>query len=166
MKLLTVENSTFEMNEVPEEVDDIRFCVIDYTDPKDPDYIFIPLLFLESFNSPAIDLRLGNHRIQMPLDWSIIIGDKNTGELEILSLKQLNDRSFEAFSFNPISGYMPEFQEIEILNVFPDVKWYFPKLKYGHLLAVPIENCAEPKCCFFVKDANKIPELLDITSLV
>jgi hypothetical protein len=166
MKILTAENLPFEMNNIPDEIGDIRYCVIDYTDHQNVDYIFIPLLFLESFNSPAVDLRLGRHRIQMPIDWSIVIGDKNSGDLEILSLKQLNDREFEAFSINPISGYMPHFHDIEILNVFPDVKWYFPKLKYGHLLAVPLTEGEKPECAFFVKDVNKIPDHLDITQLV
>jgi hypothetical protein len=166
MRILTTDNNTFEMNIIPDEIDDIRYCVLDYTDSSNVDYIFIPLLFLESFNSPAVDLRLGKYRIQMPMDWSMIIGDKNSGDLEIISLKQINDRPFEAFSMNPIAGYMPYFHDIEIMNVFPDVKWHFPKLKYGHILAAPIEDKESPLCCFFVKDTNKIPEILDITQMV
>lgn len=166
MRILTTDNSTFEMNNIPDEVDDIRYCVLDYSDQQNIDYLFIPLLFLESFNSPAVDLRLGKYRLQMPMDWSIVIGDKNSGDLEIISLKQLNDRPFDAFSINPINGYIPHFHDIEIMNVFPDVKWYFPKLKYGHLLAAPLSDDPSPLCCFFVKDTNKIPESLDITQLV
>jgi hypothetical protein len=166
MKILTADNVHFEMNNIPDEIDDIRYCVLDYSDQANIDYIFIPLLFLESFNSPVVDLRLGKHRIQMPIDWSIVIGDKNSGDLEILSLKQLNDREFDAFAINPINGYMPHFHDIEIINVFPDIKWYFPKLKYGHLLAVPLGDGESPQCVFFVKDTNKIPDSLDITQLV
>lgn len=166
MRVLTTENVTFEMNNVPDEVDDVRYCVLDYSDQANVDYMFIPLLFLESFNAPAVDLRIGNHHVQMPMDWSIVIGDKNSGELEIMCLKQLNDRQFDAFAMNPISGYMPHFFDIEIMNVFPDVKWYFPKLKYGHLLAAPLDDSDSPLCCFFVKDTNKIPDSLDITQMV
>ena len=166
MKILTVDNKPFSMNDVPDEVDDIRYCVLDYTDPANVDYIFIPLMFLESFNKSSVDLRIGNYRIQMPSDWSIVIGDKHSGELEVISLKQLNDREFDVFAINPISGYMPEFLDIEIMNVFPDVKWYFPKLKYGHILAVPLSGSEKSLCAYFVKDVNKIPESLDITQMV
>lgn len=166
MRILTVENKPFSMNDVPDVVDDIRYCVLDYTDQKNVDYIFIPLMFLESFNKSAVDLRIGNHRIQMPSDWSVIIGDKHSGELEVLSLKQINDREFTVFVMNPISGFMPEFPDIEIVNVFPDVKWYFPKLKYGHILAVPLGTEPNAPCAFFLKDTNKIPEVLDITQMV
>ena len=45
MRLLVLDNnSSFEINEIPDEVDDIRFCVLDNSDPKNPDYFFIPLI--------------------------------------------------------------------------------------------------------------------------
>jgi len=166
MKILTVENTSTDMNDIPDEIDDLRYCVIDYSDPNNVDYIFIPLVFLESYNSAVADIRIGKHRINIPMDWSIIIGDKNSGELEIIEIKKLNDRSFDAFTINPISGYMPQFLDIDIMNVFPDSKWYFPKLKFGHILAIPMENCEKPLCCFMVKETNRIPESLDITQLV
>ena len=163
------------MNDVPDILDDdvpgnklvdLRYCVLDYTDANNVDYMFIPLLFLESFNAPSVDLRIGKYHIQMPIDWSVVIGDKHSGELEVIELKKLNDRPFQVFSINPISGYMPQFLNITITNIFPDVKWYFPKLKYGHLLAVPLSFEEKPLCVFFVKDFNKLPEILDITQMV
>lgn len=166
MRILTIDNKSFSMNDVPDNVEDIRYGVLDYSDPNNVDYLFIPLLFLESFNAPAVDLRIGEYRIQMPMDWSIVIGDKNSGDLEVIELKKLNDRPFQVFGLNPIAGYMPEFLDIEIVNIFPDVRWYFPKLKYGHLLAVPLSMQAKPTCVFCVKDTNRIPEILDITQMV
>jgi hypothetical protein len=166
MRILTEENKSLSMNDVPDEVDDLRYCVLDYTDHANIDYIFIPLIFLETFNKPCVDLRVGKYRIQLPSDWSIVIGDKNSGEVEILNLKQLNDRPFDAFVLNPLSGYIPEFLDIEIMNIFPDMKWYFPKLKYGHLLAVPLDIKDKSNCIFVVKDTNKIPDILDITQMV
>lgn len=166
MRILTVDNVPFSMNNVPDNVDDLRYCVLDYSDQRHIDYVFIPLLFLESFNCPAVDLRIGQYRIQMPIDWHIIIGPNSDGECELVNLKQINDRSFQAFTMNPIRGYMPNFLDIEILNIFPDVNWYFPKMKYGHLLCVPLEDKEKPQCCFFVKETNRIPESLDITQMV
>lgn len=56
MRILTLDNQSFEMNKIPDEVEDMRFCILDNSDPKDPDYFFIPLIFLESFNAPALVL--------------------------------------------------------------------------------------------------------------
>lgn len=166
MKILTNENHSYNLNEVPDDVDDLRFGVLDYSDQNAVDYYFMPLIFLESFNSPCVDMRIGKHNLQMPLDWSVIIGDKNTGEMEIMPLIYLNDKDFEIFCYNPIDGYMPHFLRLEVLNIWPDVKWYFPKLKNGHLLAVPLSDGVRPLCAYFLKDIGKIPESLDIRKLV
>lgn len=188
IRILTAENTTFSMNDVPSEVEDIRYCVLDYSNQENVDYYFMPLIFLESFSSPAALLRLGPYQLQVPLDWSIVIGEKHFGDIEIIGLMALNDRDFSAFCINPIDGYMPNFFDIEIINVFPDVKWFFPKLKFGHILAVPLryqvtppsqmgettlrnqsgEIMADrkgPPCAFFVRDVNKLPDTLDIRKI-
>jgi hypothetical protein len=125
----------------------------------------MPLVFLESFNSPCVDIKIGPFNIQMPLDWSVVIGDINLGELEVMPLIYLNDKDFDVFAINPISGYMPRYLKFEILNIWADVKWYFPKLKNGHLLAVPLQDTTAPLCALFIKDIGKIPECLDIRQI-
>jgi hypothetical protein len=165
MRILLPDNISFNMEEVPNQVDDLRYCVLDYSNQADVDFYFIPLIFLDQFPRPAADLQIGNYRIQMPLDWSIIIADKHLGAMEIVELKHLNDRDFDAFVLNPINGYMPQFLEITIQNVFPDVTWNIPKLKRGHILAVPLSDTPGAPCAFFVKDTNKLPDGLDISKV-
>ena len=162
MKILTVDNKTYELDEIPDQVEDLRYGVLDYSDPKNVDYYFVPLVFLESFYSPAAVLQIGDHQINVPLDWSMVICDQEVGEPEVVNLMSLNDRGFHAFVFNPITGFSPKYLEIQIKNVYTDVKWYAPKLKFGHLLCVPITDGDNPQCVMFVKEANKIPEVLDI----
>ena len=164
-KILTVENKCYDLDFVPEEVDDIRYCVLDYSDTKNADYIFVPLVFLESFNSPAAVLKIGDGTVKVPLDWSIIVCDPTVGDPEVLPVTSLNDRGFKAFVFNPITGFIPSFDEIEIVNIYQEVKWYFPKLKFGHILAVPLEEKENPKCVYFVKEVNKIPDVLSTEDL-
>ena len=61
MKILTVDNTVYEIDQVPDEIDDIRFGVFDTSDPEWMDYYFLPLIFLESFYAPAICLQIGEH---------------------------------------------------------------------------------------------------------
>ena len=68
MKILTNDNISFNLNQIPDNADDVRFGVLDYSDQNNVDYYFIPLIFLESFNSPCVDLRIGGYSLQMPLD--------------------------------------------------------------------------------------------------
>ena len=72
MKILTVENDVYELDTVPDEIDDLRYCVFDTSDPEYKDYFFLPLIFLESFHAPAICLQIGEFQLQMPMDWSIL----------------------------------------------------------------------------------------------
>ena len=162
MRLLLLENKSYNLDQVPDEVEDLRFCVFDNSNPKDPDYFFIPLIFLESFNAPALVLRIGDDIIRMPVDWQILIGEPDLGDLEVVSLKNINDRGFSAFTFNPLSGYSPVFKPIEVVDVYQDVKWFFPKLKPGQLLAVPLkENTEKPLCAYFVKEISKNSEIVN-----
>ena len=165
MKILTSENQTYELDFVPDEIDDIRYCVLDYSDKHNPDYYFMPLVFLEIFNAPAAVLQVGEYTFKMPIDWSVIICDSEIGEPEVIPITSLNDRGFSAFTLNPISSYMPSYQPIEITNIYSEVKWHFPKLKHGHLLAVPLGDEPGSNCAFFIKETSKIPDVLDISQL-
>ena len=48
MKILTLENRTYTLEKIPEWVDEkLRFAVLDNANPEEPDFFYIPLIFLE-----------------------------------------------------------------------------------------------------------------------
>jgi hypothetical protein len=125
------------------------------------------MIFLESFSAPAMVMEIGGHEITMPVDWHIAVGDSMSGnDLEVLPLTSINDRGFEAFLFNPLSSYKFDFAEIKITNFYNDVKWYFPKVKNGQLLAVPLTTKDKSVCAYFIKDISRQSELIDYTNLL
>ena len=152
MRILTLDNQTYHLDKVPDEIEeDIRFSVLDNSDPKSPDFFFVPLIFLESFSAPAMVLDIGGNEITMPLDWCIAVGDSESGnDLEVL----------------PLTSYTTSFTEVKIVNFYNDVKWYFPKMKNGQLLSVPIKDGTDPKCAFFVKDISRQSETIDYAALL
>ena len=168
MQILTLDNQTFSLNNLPDEVDEnTRFAVLDNSNPNEPDFFFMPLIFLESFNAPAMVLRIGDDEIAMPLDWSIAVGDSTSAcDIEILPLTSLNDRGFEALCFNPLSSFRVEFKKIEIVNFYNDVKWYFPKMKNGQLLATPLHGGSKPLCAYFVKEISKQNEIIQLDKIL
>ena len=168
MRILTLENECFNLDKLPEQVDeDMRFSVLDNSNSDDPDFYFMPMIFLESFSAPAVVLNIGGHELMMPVDWSVAVGCSESGnDIEILPLTSLNDRGFEAFLFNPLSSFKTEFAPLEIVNFYTDVKWYFPKMKNGQLLTMPITNKDNPLCAFFVKDISRQSELIDYSKLL
>lgn len=168
MKILTLGNQGLNLDTLPEALDeDIRFAVLDNSNPLDPDFMFIPLIFMESFNAPAMVMKIAGMEIAMPVDWSILVGCSDTGaDLEVIPLTSINNRGFEAFLYNPLGSFRLDYGEIDIINYYADVKWFFPKIRNGHILTIPLESKPNPICAYFVKDINKASELIDHSLLV
>ena len=101
----------------------------------------------------------------MPLDWNIVIGEEEVGDLEALPLTSLNARDFNAFQFNSLSSYMPSFETIEILDVYSQVNWYAPKLRNGQFLAVPLDDGPKPRCVYFSEEVSRNCEVIDYNKL-
>jgi hypothetical protein len=162
MRILTLnEGTSYNLETLPEEIDDLRFAILDNSTPSNVDYHFIPLIFLESFNSPALVLKVGDRNIKMPVDWQILIGEEEHGDLETLPLSSLNDRGFHAFQYNPLNSFSPTFLPVEIVDIYPDVTWYAPRLRNGQFLAVPIDDGPNPRCIYFVKEISRNCEVVD-----
>ena len=162
MKILTLENQSLDLNTLPDQIEeDIRFSVLDNSDPANPDFFFIPLIFIESFSSPSVVLDVGGYELQMPIDWNIAVGCSDSGnDIEVLPLTSIGDRGFEAFLFNPHTSFKPDFTPVKVINYYNDVKWYFPKVRNGQLLSVPIEEKKEPLCAYFIKDVTRQTEVI------
>lgn len=163
MKIHTLDDTAYKLNELPEVIDDIRFAIFDNSNPKDADYYFQPLIFLESFTSPAIVLNIGGHVIKMPMEWHLLIGEEDTGDLEAIPLTSINDRDFKAFSFNSLSSFSANFLPVEIIDVYNEVQWYNPKLKNGQYLAVPLNTGKKPVVVYFIKDVTRNSQVVDYT---
>lgn len=161
MRILLLDDVSYNLETLPEEIDDVRFAILDNSNPQNVDYYYIPLIFLESFNSPALVLKIGNNTIKMPIDWQVLVGEKDHGDLETLPLSSLNDRGFTIFEFNPLSSFSPKFLPIEIVDIWSDVTWYAPRLRNGQFLCVPIEDGPNPQCVYFVKEISRNCEIVD-----
>ena len=110
-------------------------------------------------------LEIGKHKIKMPLDWKMVVGEAEQGELHVLPITSLNDRGFEAFTFNPLTSAKPDFYPIDIVDIYQEVKWYFPKIKSGQILCVPLETKKNPICAYFVKDISRQCEQIDYSEV-
>lgn len=168
MNILTLENTSYNLDTIPEYIeDDIRFSVLDNSNVEEPDFFFMPLIFLESFSAPAMVLKIRDKEIIMPVNWYIAVGCSESGnDLEILPLTSINDRGFEAFLFNPLTSYKTEFGKIDIVNFYTEIKWYAPRTKSNQLLSVPITTGKNPLCAYFIKDITRQNEIIDYSKLL
>jgi hypothetical protein len=165
MRILNEENTPVDIDHLPESVD-LRFCVLDNSDSKNPDFFFVPLIFLESFTDPVFVLKVGKYKINVPYNWKILIGDREVGDLEMLALTKLNDRGFDAFVFNPLSSYKPGFESVDIIDVFQDATWFFPKLRPGQILCLPLGTEKGSPCIYLVREISKSSEVVDLSLIV
>lgn len=162
MFILTENNVPFPVDQISEEHEDIRYCVFDYTDKDTADYYFIPMLAIETYNGPVADIMIGGFNIQLPWDWSLVIGEKHVGDLEVVKIEECMEKDFSAFAMNPIDGFMHDYLPIEIKNGYQDIRWYTPLLKNTHVLAIPLTKKDCPLCVFAVKDGSKVNDTIDV----
>ena len=67
MNILTIENDVYDLDSVPDQINDLRYCILDVSDPEFYDYYWLELIFLESFYSPAVVLNIGGNEVKMPI---------------------------------------------------------------------------------------------------
>ena len=166
MNILTPENQSCDTNRVTESSSELHYCVFDYSNQNDADYKFLPMVFVEEFAKASIELKIGNNILQVPMEWSILIGDREFGEIELMPLSDFHGRDFEAFVFNPISGFYPEYWPIETTNIYPEIKWCVPTMKPAQLLAVGLSAGDQPKCVYFSNRKIKFPDHVQLSHLI
>lgn len=165
MKILTPDNRSCDTVTIPDQDCELHYCVLDYSNLNDIDYQFLPMVFIEDFAKAAVELKIGESIIQVPLEWSVLIGDTEYGEIELLPIQEFHGRDFSAFVFNPISGYMPQYFPIEITNIYQEVRWTVPTLKPNQLLAVGLNTGTNPNCVYFASKKTKFPEMIELRDL-
>lgn len=138
------------------------FCVLDFANPEDIDYHFLPMLYVEKYKYPGVVLQIGRVTLQVPLDWSIIVSEE--GSIEVVPVQQLNDRDFSAFIFNPISGYIPRTEVVEIIDIVKVKEWTVPKLKKSCIICVPLEKKEKPLCIYLT--GPSFHEQIDLTHFI
>lgn len=160
MRILTNHNRSFDLTNLPDQVDDLRYAVLDNSDPADPDYYFNSLIFLESFLAPALLLQVAQHQLTVPINWHVLIGEPDHGELELVPLTSISDRGFSCFAFNPLSSFRPEFLSVDVRDVYTDTRWHAPKMRTGQLLCVPVADGAKPTCIYLAREVTRSTELV------
>lgn len=169
MLILTNENTTFDLNTVGSTLTkDVRYGVFDLSDKTNPDYYFRPLVMYDMFNWTGLELRVGDHRILVPAEWSIVVADPSTGDIEVVPLDDVNERDFNVLIFNPLSpSSWPRFMPLTISDVYLDIRWSVPRLGVHNFLVCPLQSGPNPDCMLIIneKEQKKIPQL-DLGTLI
>ena len=162
MKILTNENKTFNLDNIGNELaHEVHYCVYDFSDKHNPDYFFKPLVMTETFNNVTVDFQIGEHKLMLPQEWSIILADPTIGEISLIPIDEINTREFHAFTYNPIKYGLHRYYPLKPVDIFTDISWTVPRLGPHNFLLVPLTNDDESDCIFILneKEQRKIGNL-------
>lgn len=141
MLLLTHENHTIDLDLIGKQIEKTYFGIFNAKDPSDKDYHFNPLTFIEQFETVGVLMQIGDFEMVLPASWSMIVGDPESTEVDIMPIEEMNGRSFKAFCTNPLVSSIPEFLPVKMLDVYPSVGWTLPRLNLHEFLVTPLPGC-------------------------
>lgn len=172
MKFLTEENTTLDTDLIGNRVEkQLYFMTLDFSRPKSPDYLAKPLNGINEYNDAAAEITIGDFELILPLKWHILVCD--AGVVEYVPLKRLSGKGMKAFCLNPISGYMPSFLEVRILDSHRTASWSCPIFDKDNLLVIPVgkERTVDgdlrdyPTCIMAGEPGCRVPDLVELANL-
>lgn len=183
MKVLTIGNEPFELNQVVPNMDDLYYSVIDASDINEPDYMFHKLHIFTSYEHPSVELQIGDFTVEVPLNWKILTGHPDEGVLELVSIEDLLGFDYKAFVTNPLHGIIPNYMDIKVNKAYPtNTRWFVPKLQKKNMLAVPVGTEADwkeyvidrttgethkaPLCVYFIDDIDTMKNNIETYDLI
>ena len=171
MLILTNENKSFDLTQIGTHTRELKesifFSVFDFSNKAEYDYYFKPLIMIETFNDAILEFQIGPHKLTLPKEWSIILGDPETGDIELIPIEEINTRTFHAFTMNPIKTTLHKFLPLKITDVFSDVSCTVPRLAFHNFLVSPLTSGPNPDCIFLIneRDQKKLP-ILELGMLI
>lgn len=161
MMVLTENNEPVDVTTVSG--GEVHFGVLDFTKPKTPDYMWKPLVFIDTFSAPGVDLEIGEFRVTLPFKWSLMIGHGD--QVDLISIEDLVGNTHNVFAFNPMASYMPRVIECRVRGVHRNANWSVPTMMKEYLLLVPLGyeklsdgTTKEHPICIMTGDNPKVPD--------
>lgn len=162
MLVLTPENTAFQVDQVVDVIPKEMYCVLDLSNIDDSDYYFHKILHVVSFSSMGAELKIGDNRVVVPLNWQILLGEEDSGMMEVSTIENLlNIKDPKAFVYNPVKSMYPRFEPVQVVNLFTlTTRWQMPILQKKNLLVVPLRSGSNPPCAMFADENDKIGDFM------
>lgn len=90
------------------------------------DFFLTTSLIWYNLKSEAYELTIGRHKVMVPANYYILIGDYDVG-FDVISPEEVVGRTFQAFTMNSKLSYTTSnFQDFDITGYTEDEKFIFP----------------------------------------
>lgn len=168
MLILDENNKMVDIDQVSKNRE-VYYAVLDFSKPRSPDYFFKPIIFIDTYTSPAAMLQVGPYTTLVPFRWSVVVTYADIAEL--VAVEDIVSKDHDAFCVNPITSYMPDRLPIRYKGSL-DVSWSYPTLGKSDMLVLPVgEAPTRPgdrekgPTCILAGERIKIPETIDLSLL-
>jgi len=101
------------------------------------DYTLTPLIMLEEIICPSMQIRVKGFEFVLPANWTILVYDRETSQLDVVELSETAGREFTALVYGPTKPY-PTPSTIVVTNYFIEHKNVGPSLNKHQMLCHPI----------------------------
>lgn len=167
MRVLTPENTSFDLNLVNESTDN-TFSLLDC---EKKDWFFSKFFMFQEFTAPSVCLKIDKKfSVELPLNWQILTGDPDSGELSITSVEQLSMFEHYVLALNPLSSFFPTYHSVEVINIYSHhSSWFVPRLMKKQLLSIVVNDMYikqnSPVCVFCSDCCDKNNEVFHISDV-
>lgn len=101
------------------------------------DFGLTPLTTLEQCTAPAVSLRIRQYTFVVPARWNILVYDKETQQLDAISIAEAAGRDFTAFAYGPKQSRF-DGSIISVVDYFPEYVNTYPSFTKQQMLCHPI----------------------------
>lgn len=103
------------------------------------DYTLVPLQVLEEIVCPTVVARIQGFDFIAPANWNILVYDRDTTQLDTVTLAEAAGREFTALVYGPHCS-APQAGEITIVDYAPEYKNINPSMNKHQMLCHPISG--------------------------
>jgi hypothetical protein len=141
---------------------DLHFTVLDFSDGVD--FACHPVLFIERNRTPRAKVAIGRFTTILPVDWFILIGDREHGTADLVTVREAIERRIDAIVLNPWRDRLASFAPITMHGSARE--FISPKMPKRNLLVLPLSRSPHPPCVFVARDATYFNEPIEVADLI
>ena len=143
----------------------IEHVVLTTTEKREWDYVVRTTTSVQIIRSALWDVRIGRFRTTLPADVWIVVGDRETADVDVVRVEDAV-RRFDAVTINPFTSPFVTFAACAGTGQARHGVWGCPHMPSGSFLVYPLENGENPFCLLVAVDVPRQMPRLNVGDLL
>lgn len=104
------------------------------------DYSLTPIKVLEQIEVPTMVCQLGSQAlVELPVSWSVLVCDKESAQVDVLSLAEFGGRAFNVMIFGPNKTFASQLV-LRMVEYKAKSHQIYPSILKHNMLCIPISE--------------------------